>query len=59
MNYKEYEKECEIIRAENADLIQIFKSELEKKGLSPKTIKAHVDNVDLYMIYPSKVVLMP
>ena len=26
MDYEEYEKECEIIRAENADLIQIFKS---------------------------------
>lgn len=49
MDYEEYEKECEIIRAENGDLIQIFKSELEKKGLSPKTIKAHVDNVDLYI----------
>ena len=49
MNYDEYEKECEEIRLENAGLIQIFKSELEEKGLSPKTIRAHVDNVDLYI----------
>ena len=49
MTYDEYEKECEEIRSENANLIQSFKSELEEKGLSPKTIKVHVDNVDLYI----------
>ena len=49
MDYEEYQKECERIRAENEDLIQIFKTEMEEKGLSPKTIKAHVGNVDLYI----------
>lgn len=49
MDYEKYEKECEKIRSDNAGLIQIFKSDLEAKGLSPKTINAHVDNVDLYI----------
>ena len=49
MTYEEYEKECEKIRSENTALIGIFKAEMEEKGLSRKTVRTHVDNVDLYI----------
>lgn len=49
MDYEEYQKECQKIIMENNDLIQIFKTEMEQKGLSQKTIKTHVENVDLYI----------
>lgn len=49
MTYEEYEKECERIKTENAALIETFIAEMEEKGLSRKTIKTHVDNVDLYI----------
>ena len=49
MDYEQYEKECEEIQKENAELLRIFEEELTAKGLSPKTIKNHIDNVDLYI----------
>ena len=47
--YEQYEKECEKIRSENAELLMLFRTELETRGLSQKTIRNHIDNVDLYI----------
>ena len=47
--FEQYEKECEKIRAENAELLLIFEKDLEAKGLSRKTIRNHLSNVDLYI----------
>lgn len=49
MNFVEYEKECERIRSENEKYLQIFLSEMIEKGLSEKTIRSHLDNVDFYI----------
>ena len=46
---EQYEKECEEIRAENAELLLMFEKDLESKGLSRKTIRNHLSNVDLYI----------
>ena len=48
-DYEKYEKDCEEVRTENAELLLIFESELKAKGLSVKTIRSHMDNVDLYI----------
>lgn len=42
-----YEEECEIIREENEQLLELFREDLN--GLSPKTIDRHLDNVDFYI----------
>lgn len=47
--YEQYEKECEEIRKVNGELIKIFENELKEKGLVKKTIKNHIENIDLYI----------
>ena len=47
MNWEEYEKKCEKIRKDNKRYLEIFTENL--KGLSPKTIRAHLNNVDFYI----------
>lgn len=49
MDYKEYEKECEKIKSDNEKYLEIFQAELTKMGLSPKTIRSHLSNVDFYI----------
>lgn len=48
-DYKEYEKKCEAIRAENAKLLSEFGAWLTAKKLSASTIKDHRANVDAYI----------
>ena len=48
-DYDQYEKECDRIRKENEEYMSLFKSDLEKSGLSPKTIDRHLSNVDFYI----------
>lgn len=47
--YEQYEKECEEIRNVNGELIKIFENELKEKGFVKKTIKNHIENIDLYI----------
>ena len=47
MDWEEYEKKCDEIRKENKRYLDIFAEDI--KGLSPKTIRAHLDNVDFYI----------
>ena len=49
MDYEVYEAECERIRDLNNKYLRIFRSELEQKGLSLKTINTHVENIDFYL----------
>ena len=39
-----YEKKCEEIRRTNDSLLELFEKDME--GLSPKTIRRHLSNVD-------------
>ena len=48
-SYDDYEKECEKIRKDNEKHLKTFEDELKAKGLSAKTIKNHIENVDLYI----------
>ena len=50
-DYEAYEKECESISAKNEEYLEGFAEELSKEGLSEKTIKKHVSNVDFYINY--------
>ena len=47
--YEKYEKDCERIRQENEQYLKMFEKELTDKGLSPKTIKQHLENVDFFI----------
>jgi hypothetical protein len=49
MDYERYEEQCEKIRKENEVFLSIFESDLEKAGLSSKTIRNHLYNVDFYL----------
>lgn len=44
---EDYEKECKKIRTENAELLELFETDLA--GLSEKTIQRHLRNVDFYI----------
>jgi hypothetical protein len=48
-SYEEYEKQCEIIRAENKELMELFEKSMA--NLSPKTVRRHLDNVELLLDY--------
>ena len=48
-DYARYERECEVIRKENAKLIDRFADWLETKGLSEVTIDKHCGNIDFYV----------
>lgn len=45
----DYEGECRKIREENEKYLGMFQEEMEKKGLSPRTIRTHISNVDFYL----------
>ena len=47
--YDEYEKKCEKLKKENEVYLEWFKQDLEEKGLKPKTIRNHLENMDLYL----------
>lgn len=47
--YKKYERACAKIKEENAKLLADFQQWLTEKGLAPKTIKDHAQNVDFYI----------
>lgn len=47
--FQKYEEDCDRIRRENARLLEEFESWLAAKGLSAKTIKAHVENVSFFI----------
>ena len=51
MDYKEYEKQVELIKKDNKKLLTAFRKELEDKGLSEKTIGNHINNVSVYIDY--------
>lgn len=42
-----YEEKCEIIKAENEHMLELFKASME--GLKPQTIQRHLSNVDFYI----------
>ncbi|MED9969055.1 MAG: hypothetical protein UFA98_03450, partial [Ruminococcus sp.] len=46
---EEYDSACEAVRKENAEYLKLFEADLTEKGLSPKTIKNHISNVDLFI----------
>lgn len=48
-DYEQYEIECERIRESNAKLLDDFAAWLRQAGLSSKTIKKHIENVDFYI----------
>ena len=48
-DYEEYEKECEKIRMANNEFLDVFAKDLALSGLSPKTIRKHLQNVDFYI----------
>lgn len=48
-DYKEYEKECDRIRKDNDELLSLFEDDLTNAGLSSKTIRRHLSNVDFYI----------
>lgn len=45
--FAEYEKKCAIIREENTEYLQLFEAAL--RGLAPKTIKRHLQNIDFFL----------
>ena len=44
---EDYERECEKIRDTNEELLELFEKDLA--GLSEKTIRRHIGNVDFYI----------
>ncbi len=49
LDYEEYEKKCEAIRAANMELLAIFKKDLTAAGLSDKTINSYLSNAAFYI----------
>lgn len=47
--YEIYKKECKRIREVNAQYMKLFEKYLKTKKLAPKTIKNHLENVDLFI----------
>jgi intergrase/recombinase len=48
-DYGKYEEDCKEIRESNARLLKEFGSWLILSGLSEKTIKNHISNIDFYI----------
>ncbi len=48
-DYEKYEEDCKEIRESNARLLKEFGSWLILSGLSEKTIKNHISNIDFYI----------
>ncbi len=49
MDYKQYEEACERIRAKNEQLLSEFEEWLYLSRLSKKTVRKHVNNIELYI----------
>ena len=49
MDYEEYEFLCEKERSKNCKYLNVFKKGLEDSGLTYKTVRQHMDNVDFYV----------
>lgn len=49
LDYEEFEEECEKIRSANYKYLEIFEKDLTASGLSEKTIRRHLANVDFYL----------
>lgn len=47
--YKKYERQCKVIRRENAALLDDFAASLRAQGLSESTVKNHRQNIDFYI----------
>jgi hypothetical protein len=47
--YEQYEADCKKIRKTNKRLLAEFKTSLEASGLTEKTIRQHLSNVDFYI----------
>ena len=45
----EYEKKCEQYKKDNEQYLEWFRQDLEESGLKPKTIRNHIENMDLYL----------
>lgn len=50
-DHKDYEKELKKEQEKNAKYMDMFENWLKEKGLSPKTIRNHIGNVDTYLDY--------
>ncbi|MCI5122936.1 MAG: recombinase [Candidatus Electrothrix sp. AR5] len=48
-DYEKYEEDCKKIRKANEDLLDEFEAWLKSSGLSKKTIKNHLENIDFYL----------
>ena len=48
-DYEKYEAACKKIRRANQKLLTDFESWLESSGLSEKTLKNHLSNIDFYI----------
>ena len=46
---EDFEEQVELIEKENKKLLSAFKKGLKEKGLTEKTIRNHIDNVDFYI----------
>jgi intergrase/recombinase len=46
---EQYEIDCERIRKANQELLTEFENWLKSSALSPKTIRNHINNIDLYI----------
>lgn len=49
MDYDDYTKACDEIRAKNKDYLDLFEHALTANGLKTSTIKRHLSNVDFYI----------
>ena len=49
MDYEKYEEEANKIRNENKNHLQKFEQWLRNTGITAKTVKKHIDNVDFYI----------
>ena len=47
----DYDQEVEVIRAYNQPILDAFQAWLEASGLSKKTVKNHVENIDFFTEY--------
>jgi intergrase/recombinase len=48
-DYEKYEADCKKIRRANQKLLTDFESWLKSSGLSEKTLKNHLSNIDFYI----------
>lgn len=49
MTYEEYEIQCLEQRRKNMKYLELFEQELLNAGLTPTTIRKHMENVDFYI----------